>query len=115
MPSLQDLLTSIDAKHDEMVEVLSEIIRIPAIGPESGGEGEFERAQYLKDMLGTCGFDDVDMYDALDERVKLRLRPNIVAKKKGKIPNAPSGSLATWTPCRPVTWPHGHTRRSRPG
>lgn len=107
MPSLQDLLASIDAKRDEMVEALSEIIRIPAIGPESGGEGEFERAQYLKDMLGNCGFEDVDMYDALDERVKLRLRPNIVAKKKGKsertiwfvshMDTVPPGDLAAWT------------------
>jgi succinyl-diaminopimelate desuccinylase len=90
-----------------MVEVLSEIIRIPAIGPESGGEGEFERAQFIKDMLANCGFDEVDMFDALDERVKLRLRPNIVAKKKGRsertvwfvshMDTVPPGDLAAWT------------------
>ena len=107
MPSLQDLLASIESKRDEMVEALSEIIRIPAIGPESGGEGEFERARFIKDMLENCGFDDVDMYDALDERVKLRLRPNIVAKKKGKsertvwfvshMDTVPPGDLAAWT------------------
>jgi succinyl-diaminopimelate desuccinylase len=107
MPSLQDLLASIEAKRNEMVEVLSEIIRIPAIGPESGGEGEFERAQFIKDMLANCGFDEVDMFDALDERVKLRLRPNIVAKKKGRsertvwfvshMDTVPPGDLAAWT------------------
>jgi succinyl-diaminopimelate desuccinylase len=107
MPSLQDLLVSIESKRDEMVEALSEIIRIPAIGPESGGEGEFERARFIKDMLENCGFDEVDMYDALDERVKLRLRPNIVAKKKGKsertvwfvchMDTVPPGDLAAWT------------------
>ncbi len=107
MPSLQDLLASIESKRNEMVEALSEIIRIPAIGPESGGEGEFERARFIKDMLENCGFDEVDMYDALDERVKLRLRPNIVAKKKGRsertvwfvshMDTVPPGDLAAWT------------------
>src|SRR5271157_4222004 len=83
MASLEDILTTVEGYRDEMIEALTEMIRIPAIGPESGGEGEFERARYVRELVGSCGFDDVEMFDALDERVRLRLRPNIVAKRRG--------------------------------
>ncbi|MCE5296513.1 MAG: M20 family metallo-hydrolase, partial [Euryarchaeota archaeon] len=69
---------------DEMVEALSEIVRVPAIGPESGGDGEFLRSRLLKDMVDNCGFDEVNVYECFDDRVKLKARPNIIAKKKGK-------------------------------
>ena len=106
MPSLEQLLAQVGSHRDEMVEALSELIRIPAIGPESGGSGELERSRYLRDILDHSKFDDVEMYDALDERVRLRLRPNIVARKKGKVDQTvwivahmdtvPPGDLNSW-------------------
>jgi len=106
MPSLEQLLAQVGSHRDEMVEALSELIRIPAIGPESGGSGELERSRYLRDILDHSKFDDVEMYDALDERVRLRLRPNIVAKKKGRsdqtvwvvahMDTVPPGDLNSW-------------------
>ncbi|HNX48054.1 MAG TPA: M20 family metallo-hydrolase [Methanomassiliicoccales archaeon] len=106
MPGLEQLLAQVGSHRDEMVEALSELIRIPAIGPESGGSGELERSRYLRDILDHSKFDDVEMYDALDERVRLRLRPNIVAKKKGKtdqtvwivahMDTVPPGDLNAW-------------------
>jgi len=96
----------VGSHRDEMVEALSEMIRIPAIGPESGGSGELERSRYLRDILDHSKFDDVEMYDALDERVRLRLRPNIVARKKGRsdqtiwlvahMDTVPPGDLNSW-------------------
>ena len=65
MPSLEQLLAQVGSHRDEMVEALSEMIRIPAIGPESGGSGELERSRYLRDILDHSKFDDVEMYDAL--------------------------------------------------
>ncbi len=107
MPSLNELLATIDSYRDDMIEALGEIIRIPAIGPEGNGEGEFERARYVRDLVEKCGFEDIEMYDALDERVRLRLRPNIVAKKKGDseqtvwivshMDTVPPGDLDAWT------------------
>lgn len=106
MPSLEQLLAQVGSHRDEMVEALSEMIRIPAIGPESGGSGELERSRYLRDILDHSKFDDVEMYDALDERVRLRLRPNIVARKKGRsdqtiwlvahMDTVPPGDLNSW-------------------
>lgn len=90
-----------------MVDALTELLRIPAIGPENGGEGEFERARYVRELAERCGFEDIEMYDALDERVRLRLRPNVVARKKGlsdqmvwvvsHMDTVTPGNLDSWT------------------
>ncbi|QLH74892.1 MAG: M20 family metallo-hydrolase [Methanomassiliicoccales archaeon] len=113
MPSIDDKLTLLDNNLDEMVEALSELVRVPAIGPESGGDGEFLRSRLLKEMVDNCGFDEVDIYECYDERVKLRSRPNIVARKKGRtdqtvwivshMDTVPPGDLQAWSfpPFRP--------------
>jgi len=107
MPSLDEVILTVDRYRNDMVDALTELLRIPAIGPENGGEGEFERARFVRELAEKCGFDDVEMYDALDERVRLRLRPNVVAKKKGLSDQAvwlvshmdtvTPGNLDSWT------------------
>ena len=107
MPSLDDLLSSLDKCQDEMVEALSEMIRVPAIGPENGGDGEFQRSRLVREMVDKCGFDEVEIIECYDERVKLKARPNIVARKKGKkdemiwlvahMDTVPPGDLKAWT------------------
>jgi len=107
MPSLEQIITTVETYRNDMVDALTEMLRIPAIGPENGGEGEFERARFLKELAERCGFEDIEMYDALDERVRLRLRPNIVARKKGQsdqtvwivshMDTVTPGNLDAWT------------------
>lgn len=106
MPSMDERLASLDFHKEEMVQALGELIRIPAIGPENGGDGEFARSRIIKDMLDHCGFDEVEVLEVLDDRVKLKSRPNIVAKKKGKsdktvwfvshMDTVPPGDLQSW-------------------
>jgi succinyl-diaminopimelate desuccinylase len=107
MPSMEERLASLEFHKEEMVQALGEIVRVPAIGPENGGDGEFARSRMIKDMLDHCGFDEVEVMEVLDERVKLKSRPNIVAKKKGKsdqmvwfvvhMDTVPPGDLKAWT------------------
>ncbi|MCX6653384.1 MAG: M20 family metallo-hydrolase [Methanomassiliicoccales archaeon] len=107
MPSLDELLAIVESYRSDMVEALTELLRIPAIGPGSGGEGEFERARFVRELVEKCGYEDVEMFDALDERVRLRLRPNIVARKRGAseqvvwvvshMDTVPPGDLDSWT------------------
>jgi succinyl-diaminopimelate desuccinylase len=107
MPSLDELLSAVESHRNDMVDALTEMLRIPAIGPESGGEGEFERARYLRELAEKCGFEDIEMFDALDERVRLRSRPNMVLRRKGTsdqtvwivthMDTVPPGDLDTWT------------------
>ena len=66
---------------EEMVKTLCELIRIKAISPDWGGKGELDKAEYLMKLLD--GF-EVQRYDAVDERAKGGVRPNIVAKLKGR-------------------------------
>jgi len=104
----------IEALRDEMVNVLVELVRIPAISPDSGGEGEYDKAQKLLEIIKDWPFDKVEVYNAPDERAKNGVRPNILAYYYGeqgeKSPRlwvlthldvVPPGDLSKWTVTKP--------------
>lgn len=70
---------ALDKSRDDLVRTLSELCRIPAIGPSSGGDGEAKKAAALESLLKGFGL-KVARYDAPDERVPSRIRPNLVVK-----------------------------------
>ena len=82
MKTLADILSEIDSLKDEMIETTIEMIRIPALAPVNGGDGEGMKADYL--MTKTGGFDEVRRYDVPDKTDPFVKRSNIVAVKKGK-------------------------------
>ncbi len=45
------LLPVLESERDEMANALMELIRIPAIAPQSGGEGELKKAEKLTLIL----------------------------------------------------------------
>lgn len=104
----------IDDYSDEMKDTLMELLRYPSIGPDNEGEGEMARAEYLMNILPSFGFDEIRRFDAPDERVPPKRRPNIVAEKKGKSDKSvviiahldivPAGDLNEWNtdPFEPV-------------
>ncbi|MDR2846490.1 MAG: M20 family metallo-hydrolase [Candidatus Methanoplasma sp.] len=109
---LEAVLDKINASREDIVAIMSEMIRIPALAPINGGDGEGKRADYLEKHLE--GFDSVvrvDVPDDLDPKV---IRPNILAKKNGKgngtvwivahMDTVPVGDLADWDtdPFEPV-------------
>jgi len=57
---------------------------IPAIAPESGGQGEIEKAVALEKWLRAAGLVDIIRMDAPDSRVASGIRPNLVATIPGK-------------------------------
>jgi len=63
------------------VKLLSKMIEIKAISPESGGEGELDKAEEIERHLD--GF-EVKRVDVEDERAKGGVRPNIIAKIRGE-------------------------------
>lgn len=84
MKSLDEIIGCIDGSMDEMIETMIGMIRIPALAPVNGGDGESRKADYLMEKL--IGFDSVqrvDVPDTLDPKV---MRSNILAKKNGKKP-----------------------------
>ncbi len=90
-----------------MVETLKTLITIPAVHPDSGGEGEMKKADYLNKVIEKFGFDSVERHD-------VEGRPNLVAKINGKNDKnvwvithmgvVPAGDMGLWetNPFEPV-------------
>ncbi|MPW39692.1 M20 family metallo-hydrolase [Thermococcus sp. 101 C5] len=108
------LFKEIEALRDDMVDALVELIKIPAISPDSGGEGEYDKAQKLLEIIKDWPFDKIERYDAPDPRAKNGVRPNILAYYYGeqgeKSPRlwilthldvVPPGDLSKWTVTEP--------------
>ncbi|HEW63557.1 M20 family metallo-hydrolase [Fervidicoccus fontis] len=108
----KELLDKVESLKDEMVNTLVELIKIPAISPSSGGEGELDKAKKLLEIIKKWKFDDIIEVNAPDPRAKGGIRPNIVAIYKGKnekdkiwflthMDVVPPGELSKWTECKP--------------
>ena len=108
----QKVFSEIEKLKTGMTSVLMELIRIPAVAPENGGEGELKKAEKLTQILETIGFDKIERYDAEDKRVPSGKRPNIVAYYNGDSTSeklwiishldiVPAGEESLWTITKP--------------
>lgn len=102
------LARTIDGYTNEVIRLQTDLCKIPALGPESGGEGELKKAEFLESYLRSIGFSDIRRFDAPDKRVPCGFRPNIVAMIPGESSSArlwimthmdvvDPGDLKTWT------------------
>lgn len=108
----QKVLSEIEKLRNEMTQTLMELIRIPAIAPDNGGEGETKKAEKLVQILNRIGFDKIERWDADDDRVPSKKRPNIIAYCFGETPTerlwivthldiVPPGDESLWTVTKP--------------
>lgn len=110
-PTMENLFRHIEGMRDEVIECFKGMLRIPALSPANGGNGEGEKADYLTEILRKIGMDEIRRYDAPD----IVPRPNIMALKYGKNRNrtlyvmthmdvVPTGELSLWEtdPFEPV-------------
>lgn len=74
----------IENSTDQIVELESLLTSIPAMAPESGGQGELNKAIALEKWLRDNGITDIVRMDAKDPRVESGIRPNMVATIPGK-------------------------------
>lgn len=102
------ILNRIDELRDWAVELQRGLTAIPALAPESGGDGELAKAAWLETELGKLRFDSIERYDAPDTRAAGGVRPNLVARIRGVDPGrtlwlmshldvVPPGDLSKWT------------------
>jgi succinyl-diaminopimelate desuccinylase len=108
----QEIFSEIQKQRSKMAQTLMELIRIPAIAPENGGEGELKKAEKLTQTLASIGFDKIERHDAPDARVPSKRRPNIVAYYNGldsaeklwivtHLDIVPPGEESLWTVTKP--------------
>lgn len=109
MSDMMALYNDIDSMKDDIVEFTRDILSIPAIAPESDGDGEMEKAERILELVKNWGFDSIERYDAPDDRVAEGKRPNILLRIEGEEPDLPSiwtfahidvvppGDLNKWT------------------
>ncbi len=104
MNTEKEIFAELTKLKKEMVDSLTELVRIPAISPESGGKGEGEKSKFVESLCKEIGFDKIYHYDTSTNGVK---RPNLVAKIKGKksesrlwiiahLDVVPPGDLKLW-------------------
>lgn len=74
----------IDSYRDDMVRLQIGLTSTPALAPENGGDGESDKADYLKAFMKTAGFQEPRCIDAPDNRVSSGVRPNFVTTLPGK-------------------------------
>jgi succinyl-diaminopimelate desuccinylase len=108
---LADIYKEVESLRDYGVKLLTDLIRIPAVNPEYGGEGEYDKAEYLLNVIKDWGFDEIKTIYASDPRAKKSVRPNILAFIKGSSEDklwilthldvVPPGDLSAWTVTKP--------------
>lgn len=97
------------ASKDKMIELESFLTALPAMAPESGGNGESTKCSNLKKWLTDYGFkeEQFTQYDAQDARVESKKRPNLILTIPGKSDDfsiwimahmdvVPPGDLKNW-------------------
>ena len=102
------IFSYLDRSGPAVVGLQSLLTSIPALAPESGGDGEMEKAEALVGWLAGKGIRAIERYDAPDPRVSSGLRPNIVATIPGSsdegrlwimthLDVVPAGDLSMWS------------------
>jgi succinyl-diaminopimelate desuccinylase len=108
MDSRESLRKKIAEKQGQMIELQRDLTAVPAIGPENGGSGEWEKSQVLLRWLDKLGLGPVESHPAPDARVPRGERPNLVATVPGKSSDGafwimshldivPPGEASLWT------------------
>jgi len=105
--TLERIANRIDSYKDDMIRMQIGLTAIPALAPDNGGDGEYEKAMFLIDYLHDLGFSNIREFNAPDERVSSGIRPNIITtipgKNRGKriwmlthIDVVPPGEIKLW-------------------
>jgi succinyl-diaminopimelate desuccinylase len=107
MSSNDKIYRYLEEKRGDMIEMQKKLTAFAAVGPDSGGPGEMEKARWLKEWMRENGFSAIEQYDCPDERVPAGKRPNLIARIPGKDSSrtvwvlahtdvVPEGDLSKW-------------------
>ena len=74
----------VEGLKDEAIRIEELLTSIPAMAPESDGDGEEKKAIALEEYLVSLGFPKPEYFYAPDERVSSKRRPNMLFTIQGK-------------------------------
>ncbi|MDR2468304.1 MAG: M20 family metallo-hydrolase [Spirochaetaceae bacterium] len=77
------LFNFIDGCRELAIELERSLTRIPAIAPDSGGDGELKKCEFLEHYLREQGVTNLERIDITDGRVAAGIRPNLIASIPG--------------------------------
>ena len=80
----EKLRRSIEEKREAIIALQRDLTAVPALGPQNGGTGEWEKAQVLAAWLQKLGLGPCVFHSAPDPRVPGGERPNLLATLPGK-------------------------------
>ena len=109
MKTIENFKATLENDRPLMIELERVLSSIPAIAPESGGDGESKKCAALEKWLTEAGFsaNQFTHYDAPDKRVTSGKRPNLILTIPGKSDDysiwvmahldvVPPGDLKLW-------------------
>ena len=107
MSGFKDVYSKIESYRPEIIKMQRELTARPALGPENGGSGEHEKADYIKEQLLLLQPDTLFDIHAPDKRAANGYRPNLVAAWNGSqkksaiwilshLDIVPPGDLSLW-------------------
>jgi succinyl-diaminopimelate desuccinylase len=105
--AFEKITNRIDTYKDAMIKMQMDLTAIPAMSPDNGGDGEYEKVKYLLSQLRKAKFPNIVEISAPDSRVSSGIRPNILVTIPGKNTNktiwilthidvVPPGELGFW-------------------
>jgi succinyl-diaminopimelate desuccinylase len=78
------ILKKIESYENYGIEMQRGLTAIPALAPSSGGNGEYDKAKWLEGELLKLKFDSIEWINAPQPEAKNGIRPNVIARYKGK-------------------------------
>jgi succinyl-diaminopimelate desuccinylase len=84
MDALEALRRKIGEKREQIIELQRDLTAVPALAPQNGGAGEWDKAQVLVSWLGKLGLGPCEFHSAPDPRVARGERPNLVVTLPGR-------------------------------
>ena len=84
MDQRETLRTRIEEKRQQIIEMQRDLTAVPALGPQNGGTGEWEKSQVLARWLSRLGLGACESIPVPDPRVPRGERPNLLLTLPGR-------------------------------
>ena len=104
---MKEVFEKIEKNRDLIIQLQRELTKRVAIGPENGGDGEYDKVVYVKNLLKELAPDSLYEIKAPDKRVRIGFRSNLIAEWKARFSDSviwfithsdvvPPGDLSLW-------------------